>query len=201
MSICRLTEDQIKPASKVYSRAFQDDPGFIYSIPDSFERENKLHYLYEFVIRYGFSYGEVYATSPNLEGVATWLPYWESETSLERQNRCGLREIPSKMGIEFVIKFMPIENYYSSLHKRHANFPHTYLYSVAVDPFYQGKGFASILLRAKFAEIDKQKLPCYLETFTEKDASIYQHFGFEVIEEGIIPGTKVPIWAMLRKIE
>ena len=45
-------------------------------------------------------------------------------------------------------------------------------------------------------EIDKANIPCYLETNEEKNKSLYQHFGFETVEEGIIPDTNIPYWAM-----
>ena len=70
-----------------------------------------------------------------------------------------------------------------------------------VDPGCRGRGYRSLLIRAKLAELDKQNVPCYLETMKEKNVSIYRHFGFEVVEEGIIPDTDVPMWAMLRKTE
>ncbi len=74
-----------------------------------------------------------------------------------------------------------------------------FIFPIGVDPIYQGKGYASLLLRAKFVELDKQNIPCYLETNKKGNISLYQHFGFDVVEEGIIPGTTIPYWAMLRK--
>jgi hypothetical protein len=48
------------------------------------------------------------------------------------------------------------------------------------------------------AKIDIQHLPCYLETFEEKNASIYQRFGFKIIERSSIPQTPFENLAMLR---
>ena len=79
------------------------------------------------------------------------------------------------------------------------SFPHWYLQLLGVDPVYQGKGYASILLRAMFARIDEERLPCYVETQNEKNVPIYQHYGFKVVEEGIFPGSEVNTWAMLRE--
>ena len=78
---------------------------------------------------------------------------------------------------------------------------HWYLNMLAVDPKYQGKGYASALLNAMLPEIDKQNLPCYLETGGDKNVSIYKHFGFKVINEYTIPGVKDKFIAMLRKPE
>jgi GNAT superfamily N-acetyltransferase len=67
-----------------------------------------------------------------------------------------------------------------------------------VDPKFQGKGFAGRLIIPVLAKIDAQHLPCYLETFEEKNASIYECFGFRTIERASIPQTPFENWAMLR---
>ena len=103
------------------------------------------------------------------------------------------------MGLDYLKRYKTIAEFEDRCQKQYANFSHWYLHSIGVDPDHQGKGFSSQLLRAKFAEIDKQNVPCYLVTATKKNASLYQHFGFEIAEEGIIPVTEVPYWAMLRK--
>jgi hypothetical protein len=50
-----------------------------------------------------------------------------------------------------------------------------------------------------FARIDQEHLPCYVETENEKNISFYQHFGLKVVEEGTIPETNTPHWALLRE--
>ena len=70
---------------------------------------------------------------------------------------------------------------------------------MGVDPSHQGKGYASKLLISIVAQSEEQNIPCYFETHDEQNVPIYQHLGFEVVEEGIIPKANIPIWAMLRK--
>jgi GNAT superfamily N-acetyltransferase len=69
---------------------------------------------------------------------------------------------------------------------------------LGVDPDYQGKGYASQLLRPMLARADKEGIPCYLETQLGKNVALYEHFGFRVAEQGIIPGSNVMSWAMVR---
>lgn len=120
------------------------------------------------MVRYGITYGEVYSIAVNLEGVAVWLPYWEAEVMEEKSVKCGGREPGLSLGLEYLKRYEPIEECQNRCHKLYANFSHWYLYPIGVDPVYQGKGYASLLLRAKFVEIDGQNVPCYLETNTEK---------------------------------
>ena len=49
-----------------------------------------------------------------------------------------------------------------------------------------------------FNQMDREQLPCYLETHEEASVSMYRHFGFEVVETGIVPRSAVRYWAMLR---
>jgi len=76
---------------------------------------------------------------------------------------------------------------------------HWYLMVIGVDPMYQGRGYASALIKPTLAQIDREHLPCYLETNNERNVPIFEHYGFKVVEAGIIPGTNVSHWAMLRE--
>jgi hypothetical protein len=57
------------------------------------------------------------------------------------------------------------------------------------------------LLRPVLERIDRERVPCYLETNVAKDVAIYERFGFEVVSEDRMPGTEVISFAMLRKAQ
>ena len=200
-NLIRLTEEHAQAAGKVLVRAFYDYPTFDHLFLEEDEKSKKLPEIYEFFVRYGIMYGEVYSFSPNLEAVAVWLPFWEAEMTRENRYRCGGRELGLSLGKEYSKRYEPILKCEESCHRKYANFSHWYLYPIGVDPVYQGKGHAGVLLRAKFGEIDKRNVPCYLETNKEENVTLYQHFGFKIVEEGIIPETDIPYWAMLRKFK
>jgi len=198
-NLVRLTKAQVKPVAEMMARAFQDDTISAYFFPDVSERKNKAPYAFESLIRYGLLYGEVYATSPNLEGAAVWLPSDKVHRTPWRRIRSGDLLMVFKVGRKTASRQRSLGDYASSVHKRHVPFKHWYLQLIGVDPACQGKGYASILLRAMFARIDKERLPCYLEATTEKNVPIYQHYGFKIVEEGKVPGSEVTLWAMLRE--
>ncbi|MFX1451176.1 MAG: GNAT family N-acetyltransferase [Promethearchaeota archaeon] len=195
----RLTEDHIKPAGKMLARAFEDNPIFIYLIPDTIERKNKLRYIFEFIIHYGVLYGEVYAPSSNLEGVAAWLPSEKAYKTIKRMILSGGENVLKKLGRDFYVKkSKPLEDWTDSIHKRLAPFRHWYLEPLGVDPKFQGKGNASILLKAMLVRVDQEQLPIFLITNLEKNVQIYQHFGFKILEQATFPGTNWRNWFMLR---
>ena len=86
-----------------------------------------------------------------------------------------------------------------NLHRKLVPYPHWYLQIIGVDPAYQGRGFSSRLLRPVLERIDRERMPCYLETNSGKNVAIYRRSGFEVVSEDRMPGTGLAIFAMLRK--
>ena len=74
-SLCRLQGNYVKPAATMLSKAFFDDPLFIYFFPNASERMRKSKVFFHMLLRYGVHHGEAYATSPSIEGVAIWLRY------------------------------------------------------------------------------------------------------------------------------
>jgi GNAT superfamily N-acetyltransferase len=197
--LIRLDKSRLKPAAAMMARAFHDDPGSVYFFPDVSQRRNKLPYVFRLLIRYGLLYGEVYATSPNLEGVVVWLPSQKSYRTLWRNIRSGGLSLFFRVDWGAAAREYALGEYFESMRQRCAPAAYWYLLLLGVDPVYQGKGYASILLRAMLGRAAQEHLPCYLETLTEMDVSIYRHFGFEVVEEGVFPGTEVTVRAMLRE--
>ena len=104
-----------------------------------------------------------------------------------------------KGGRESLQRSQRFEAYYTPMWQRHTPFQHWILQFIGIDSVHQGKGYASTLLRPMLARIDEENLPCYLTTSDEEKVSLYQHYGFELIEKSVIPDTEVPVWAMLRK--
>lgn len=201
LSTIRMQKSQIKSASEMFSRAMQEDPLFSYFIPDSSERKIKSKYILEGMIRYGAIYGEVHATSTSLEVAAIWLRSEKAKMSFWMMIRSmGLFWLfnYSKVGRDVMSRMMSYINFSFSTHSRIAPYPHWYLWILGVDPKYQGKGYASTLLKPMFTRIDQENLPCYLETNNEKNIPIYQHYGFKLVEEILIPGTAIRNWVMLR---
>lgn len=199
--LLRLTKYQSKQAGETLAQAFQDDALFVYLIPDAIKRKTLLPTLLEIMTHYAIRYGEVYATSPLMEGVACWFPPGKTEITLRRiVCVAGLPLIYYYVNNRDVLsRFFSYNEYAAILHHRYANFPHWYLSPIGVDPKLQGKGHGSSLLRSMLYRIDQEHLPCFVETQSRKNVSLYEHFRFRVVEKGVIPGTNLTHWAMLRE--
>jgi len=195
----RLDKSQARPASEVLARAFNDDPALIRFVTGPRRRVELLRSMFRMVLFHAVGRGEVYAVSPRLEGIAVWLPSGVPGITLWEALRGGGLTLLFKGGGEFMRKMKQDEDFARELRRRLAPTPHWYLEILGVDPQFQGKGCASRLLKPMLARLDAEKLPAYLETSTEEYVPMYQHFGFKVLQEAVMPGSGTKMWVMLRE--
>lgn len=200
-SLIRINKDNAEPSVEVLVRAFRNYPLFQYYFSNESIREKISYYVLSFAIYSGIRYGEVYATSANLEGIAVWIPsnnypvtFWKMLHSIPLSRIFGLGRYGGS-------KMRNFNEYIDSVHQHQAPFMHWFLQAIGVAPRFQGKGYASKLLRPMLSKIDKEHLPCYLETIDEKNVSIYERFGFKIVDKSIVPETRFTNWAMLRKTQ
>ena len=194
-----VTKNNIKTAALTLARAFQDYPVSIFFEPDEEKRKKQTPRIYRLVLQSAIATGEVYATSPEMEGVAVWT----LSDNLQPEGKHGF-----SMGWLWVSLFSDKEadkrreaffEYSQAVRARVVPGRYWYLQMLGVDPAYQGKGFSSRLLKPMLERADREGLLCCLETQLEKNVPLYQHFGFRVVEEGLIPDSNVYSWAMVRK--
>ncbi|MHA1480222.1 MAG: GNAT family N-acetyltransferase [Candidatus Thorarchaeota archaeon] len=198
-SLFILQKRNVKEASLVVARAFQDDLIDSHFFPNPEERKKKLPAFYEYRLGSAVRYGTVYATSSNLEGIAAWLPCDLKELPMWKMLWYGGFKLFRKIGNKVTSKMMVVQDYVESMTKKNAGDKYLHLEMLAVEPKFQRMGYAKKLLEPIFEQLDSEELPCFLQTSIEKNVSLYQYFGFKVVEESTIPGTDVPFWDMLRK--
>lgn len=199
-NIITLTKNQIKSAGEVLGRALKDDPVSVHVLPDKNERHERIKYVFQMTSCLGIKYGEVHASSPNLEGVAVWIPFEKYKEKVWGNIVCALKAKMYKVGMQASKLIKPIREYNKKAHLQFAPNEHWYLQTLGVDPPHQGHGIGSILMEYMLENIDKNPLPVFLETSTEINVKFYERFGFSVMEEVIIPETNVKQWYLLRDV-
>ena len=199
--LIRINKGDAEPCIGILVEAFRKYPLFQYYFPNESIREKISYYVLSLLIYSGIRYGEVYAASSNLQGIAIWIPsnnypvtFWKMLRSVPLLKILGLGRYGGS-------KMKGFNDYIDRVHKRQAPFKHWFLQAIGVAPRFQGKGYASKLLRPMLSKIDKEHLPCYLETIDEKNVSIYERFGFKIVDKSIVPKTEFTNWAMLRKVQ
>jgi ribosomal protein S18 acetylase RimI-like enzyme len=81
---------------------------------------------------------------------------------------------------------------------RHPKPPHWYLAVLGTDPDRQGEGIATALIQPVLDSCDRDEVPAYLETGTQRNVDFYVRHGFKVIEELTLPKGP-PMWLMWRE--
>jgi ribosomal protein S18 acetylase RimI-like enzyme len=200
-SLYKLTPDDVKKVCIMAGEAFQDDPIMVFTYPDEKERKEKAQYGFYMIYNYGIKYGLAYATSENLEGTTIWLPPDKTYPSFWAMMRHGGFHTMRKVGLKLkaMKRTMTIFNFEEERHKHHVPYDHWYFQNIAVNPEEQGKGYGGLLISTMLKAIEGDGLDVFVETNTKKAMSIYQKYGFEILEHVIIPETPVPLWCMLRK--
>lgn len=132
------------------------------------------------------------ADSPECRAVAVWMPPGYTAFGTLKYISCG--------GWRFVShwpRMLNYENYAKRMKDRLVGDKCWYLNNLATRPECQGRGLISRLVYPFLDMCDKTNASVFLETHTEKNVVMYEHFGFRIIGTGIIPGTNLKHYAML----
>ena len=82
--------------------------------------------------------------------------------------------------------------------RRHPREPHYYLHAIGARQANQGQGVGSALLKVGTRICDREQMPAYLESSSERNTALYQRHGFEVIAEEPIGKGGPPLCFMWR---
>ncbi len=197
--LIKLNSSHIKPASETLVHAFYNYSLFTYFYPEISERERHMPSTFQCGIKRCLLFGEGYATSPYLEGIVLWLPSSRVRLTFWQMLRCGKMGHAFKEKRESTRKEKLFNDYAIPMHQRLMPQPHMYLWILGIDPAFQGGRFSTRLLAPMLDRLDRKRLPCFVETHAEINVPIYQHFGFEIMDESVVPGTDIGHWAMGRK--
>ncbi|MBY9000160.1 MAG: GNAT family N-acetyltransferase [Candidatus Heimdallarchaeota archaeon] len=200
-----VQKKDVDKATLTLTRAFHEDPLIQLIFPDSEERKRYAPVLWKFMIKDGIKEGEVYSPTSEIEGVAKWLPPRKEHMGIWRTIRSGR----IKMGVAVTKqkderklsprKIEKITGNIIRIHKELMKEPHWYLACIGVDPDYKGKGYGSKLIKPMLERIEKAGHPVFLETNFEGNVGLYEHLGFELIDETKVLDTELINWAMIRK--
>jgi len=190
----RLSWDQLREASVVLARAFQDDPAWSWVLPNARRRASLLPWLFQ--SGFEIADAEVWTTEGEIRGVARWMPPGQPNVHVGAMLR-ALVATPLRVR-EATNRFFAYGRAVESLRARAVPEPHWYLAGIGVDPPYQRRGIGSALLAPGLEAADDADLPCALLTNSEENLVFYRHRGFEVVLEGRTPDDGPRAWMMRR---
>ena len=140
----------------------------------------------------------IYADSEEMNGFAVWLPFgFSGSKTLPFLMNGGLKLI-FHSGIGIIGRLLTYEQYAMNLKKEFTDHYDWYLYNLSIKKDAQGKGLASKLMRPMLQFCDEERMIAYLETNKAINVSLYQHYGFDLMKEELIPTTPVTHYSMVR---
>lgn len=187
----------IHRAAQVLAEAFFDDPLMVHYLPDPQKRRAFLPGVLGVYTRIALWHG-LALTTPGLEGVALWMPPGQTDSSLRDYFLASLGMLDVRFVLTAWRRLRDIEPFVERLHHECLPHPHWYLAVLGVHPAAQKRGVGGRLIAAGLERADRDGLPCYLETMSEENVAFYQKRGFQIARQVTLPGTTLPLWAMVR---
>jgi len=198
-AVLHLTPQDLPRAAELCARAFARAPHVHHFFPDETGRHRDALELFRMRIHYGRLFGEVHVASPDLKGVAVWLPSARASMTLWREIRAGGIRLYRRVGSDAVARMSRVSAHNEQLREEHAPAPFWFLSIVAVDPECQGRGCATALLRPMLDRLDREGVGCYCEATEEALLGFYGRLGFAAAAPSTVPGTSLSVWPLVRR--
>lgn len=141
----------------------------------------------------------IYADSEEMNGFAAWLPFGFTGNKAIPFLKSGGLKLILHSGFGIISRLSAYEKYAMNLKKEFTDNYDWYLFNLSVKKDAQGKGLASKLMKPMLQFCDNEKMVAYLETNKAENVGLYNHYGFELKKEELIPKTTVMHYAMVRK--
>ena len=176
--------------------AFSDYPLDIYVFGEKYAEEG-VKQIVRVNLYSMFDEGIIYADSKELNGFVILMPpgYTGIKTLSFIWN--GGFRLLFKQGISCINTLANFESFSMDLKKKYTNNEDWYLYNLCVNKKNQGKKISSKLMKPLLNYFKLNKKMCYIETNSDSNISIYEHFGFKVMEKTFVPNSKVVHYSML----
>ena len=143
----------------------------------------------------------LYADSEEINGFAVWLPFGFTGSKTLPFLLNGGMSLILHSGPGIIGRLVTYETFAMKLKEKYTKHVDWYLYNLSVSRKAQGKGIASKLLQPMLEFCDRENMVCYLETNKETNVSLYQHYGFQLAEQSLVPRSDVMHYAMTRNPE
>ena len=193
----KLSKSDVNYISKLFERVFFNWSLAVAIEPDEEIRRTRMHYFYALSIKHLIKYGEVYAPSPKMEGVAIWVHSDYYEMSTWQMIKSGALKVLIKFGFKSMKRAEILLDFAADITAELINEPHYHLVWLGVEPELQKKGIGTELMLAILNKFSKENMKCLLDTQDKQNIDYYRRFGFKLISESQFPNVDVMHWVML----
>jgi hypothetical protein len=196
-SVAPLQVSQTEAMAAMLGRSFQNEPNFVYIMPDEQARRMILRWFFQMVaIPASRAFGEI-CTTNQTDGASLWIRDG-SGFSFERMIRNAMRGMPLQLDQISLRRWINVGARVEKARHRLVRRPHWYLLALGVEPSIERCTLSGLLTGPVLSGADSDKVPCYVEIFDERNLSFYEKLGFRVEGAGCIPQGGPSFWAMIR---
>lgn len=193
--------NDVERCAQVAANAFVGDPSMKYQLGGRAPTVRQLKHYFSAVLRAGFPYYSIYATSKALEGFIVLLRPGVLGTPPMRFLCGGGWKLPFVTCADVLTRLSRYEAHCQSIRRGVDALDAWYILMLAVDVPEQGKGHASKLMKAVLQALDAHAERCYLETHKVSNVAIYRHYGFQTVHVDTVPDGTDAQYAMLREAQ
>ena len=156
-------------------------------------------------MEYFYTYGDVFITDDDMSGVVALID--GKKFSLLKKTLFSLKsnKVITKAATKDELKLLnsnaqKVQKLHSfNWYKKRANVPY-YLAHIGVDKNKRGMGICRGMLDFVFDYTQKYNSELALETFSDTNASMYEHFGFEVVATVESEDKRIKQYRMIKKL-
>lgn len=193
-SIRLAADGDVARLAPMLARAFEHDPLIEWMSPPDGRALMRAEQIFTGYLRLLALPHRMTFTTDGQLAAALWSPPGKWKMGLLTQLRVAPYFLRGTTLPRFPTRLVGLEKIVAA----HPHAPHYYLQVMGVDPSAQGQGWGSQLLRRGTDIADRDGMPCYLETMTERNVQLYLRHGFRVVGEMRLPFGGPPVWRMWR---
>jgi ribosomal protein S18 acetylase RimI-like enzyme len=195
----QLTLSDLDSMAQVLAQSFEEDPLVSFILPNKKTRVKTVAKFFRAMGKLNIQNNMAFGIGNPLEGVAVWN-FPDKSLSVRPKDFSTFIPLLLSSYPYQAQKARPIFRQIDANHKKYADEPHFYLDNLGVLASSRGKGLSSKLIRPFLEMADSQKVIAYTDTVTKANVPLYEHFGFQCMEENHIEGTGVIVYALRRPI-
>lgn len=187
-----VTKSDKELVVNILSASFDENRSFNTIIKQDNKRTVRIKKVFGYFFETWFENGAIYLSDDAKACALIAFPHLKKTT---------LRSVLMDLELLFQIGISSAKKGFAREDKikmKHPQKPFYYLVFIGVLPEYQNKGIGSGLLAELVGDSERRQMPIYLETYLQKNISLYTKFGFDIFDE---LDFGFPVYCMRRKLK